>query len=242
MPTFAARLAKAFACTGCIAAAMLPLAAHANEVTFDWVPSSENPPVTSMGSGSITIDLSSWTLTNPSGPPNPNFGPYYTSASAITGTITAFSYTAADGQTADLADLSTTTIGAPGPGNTQVATIWATTAIDTPGITLQSPSAGYYLVTPFSVSGDTAGGTPFMIANGNSLQNAGATFTNGIPNGDVTFNADGSIPATEDGGYWEVAPVPLPPALPMLLGGLALLGWTARRRAAGTSPSPSLAM
>ncbi|HEX4051670.1 MAG TPA: hypothetical protein VHY19_12395 [Steroidobacteraceae bacterium] len=186
-----------------VAAAMLPLAAHANEVTFDWVPFSENPPVTSTGSGSITLDFSSWALTGTSNPPN--FGPYYSSGSAITATITAFSYTAADGQTADLADLSTTVIGKPPQ---QTATVWNTSGLDTPAAGAQSPSpptAGYYLVTQFSASGHTADGTPFMIANNSGT--AGAAYQNGIPNGDVTFNADGSVPATEDGGYWEVAPV-----------------------------------
>jgi hypothetical protein len=45
------------------------------------------------------------------------------------------------------------------------------------------------------------------------------------------------------GGYWEVAPVPLPAGLPMLLSGLALLGWITRRRpTAADRSSPSLAI
>lgn len=236
MVRLTAKLMQAAAGAVCALAAMIPLAAHASEVTFDWVPISENPASaqTATASGSLTIDLSSWTQTNPNDPPN--FGPYYTSGTAITGTITAFSFVSADGQTADLADLSTTTIGAP---PSQSATLWATSAIDKPATGAQAPSpptAGYYLVTQFSVSGDTADGTPFMI--GNNAGTAGATYANGIGNADVSFNADGAIPAVANGGYWELAasPVPLPAGLPMLLGGLALVGWCARRRAQIMNP------
>lgn len=237
MPGIAARLARAAAGAACLIAVMLPLAAHASEVTFDWVPIVEDPSSaqTTTASGSITFDLSSWAMTNPNDPPN--LGPYYTSGSAISATITAFSFTSADGQTADLADLSTTTIG---------SMLWATSAIDTPATGAQAPSAptaGYYLVTPFVVTGDAAGDTPFKIANNTGV--AGATYDNGVPNGDVNFNADGSIPAVENGGYWELvsaSPVPLPGGLPLLLGGLALLGWATRRRATVSNLSRSVAM
>jgi hypothetical protein len=221
---------------------MLSLAAHASEVTFDWVPTVEDssPPTTGIASGSLTIDLSSWTLMTPA--PNPNLGAYFTSGTAIQGTITAFSFTSGNGLTADLADLSTTTVG---NGNTEAPVVWATSSTDTPAAGAQSPAgtptAGYYLISPFSVSGDTAGGTPFMVANGGP-GTAGATFANGIPNADVNFNPDGSLPGLENGGYWEVAPVPLPAGLPMLLSGLALLGWIMRRGpTAADRSSPSLA-
>jgi hypothetical protein len=223
----AVRVTKASVCASLLAA-VLPWAAHATEVTFDWVPIVENPASaqTTTASGSITINFSSWGTVNPDDPPN--YGPYYTTGSAITGTITAFSYTSADGITVGLSNLSTTTIGAP---TTQAAQIWSTSSIDTPATGAQAPSpptAGYYLITAFSVSGDTAQDTPFMISN--NTGDAGATFANGIGNADTTFNADGSIPGIENGGYWEV--VPLPAGLPLLLSGLGLMGWLLRRRPA----------
>jgi hypothetical protein len=236
MPGSVARVTRATVWVGYLVAAVLPLAAHATDVTFDWVPISENPTFgTTTASGSITIDFSSWSLTGTSNPPN--FGPYYSTISALTGTITAFSYTSADGITVGLSNLSTTTIGAP---TTQAAQVWSTSGIDTPATGAQAPSpptAGYYLITAFSVSGTTAQGTGFMIANNSGT--AGATYQNGIGNGDTTFNADGAIAAVENGGYWEmVAPVPLPAGLPLLLAGLGLVGWFARRPTTLPAVSP----
>lgn len=212
-------------------AAALPTAAYAEMVTLDWVPISENPatPGPSTAHGGITLDISPWTLTAISGN---GLGPnYYTSGSAVTATITAISYTAGDGQTVDsLSDLSTTTLG---------ATVWATSAIDEPATGAQAPSpppAGYYLISAFNLSGTTDQGAPIKFAN--AAGTAGASYGNGIDasgigNGDVTDNAMGAFTGTETGGYWEVSTVPLPAGLPLLLSGLALLGWFARRGARG---------
>jgi hypothetical protein len=208
-------------------AAALPTAAYAEMVTLKWVPISETPATSgpSTAHGSITLNISPWTLTAISGN---GLGPnYYTSGSAVAATITAISYTAGDGQTVDsLLDLSTTALR---------ATVWATSAMDEPATGAQAPSpppAGYYLISAFSFSGKTDQGAPVMFAN--AAGTAGANYGNGIDasgigNGDVTDNAMGAFRGTETGGYWEVSPVPLPPALPQLLSGLALFGWFARR-------------
>lgn len=214
-------------------AAALPIAAYAEMVTLDWVPISENPATAgaSTAHGSITLNISPWTLTPISGN---GLGPnYYTSDSAVTATITAISYTAGDGQTVDsLLDLSTTTLA---------AKIWATSAIDEPATGAQAaspPPAAYYLISAFSFSGTTDQGAPIMFAN--TAGTAGANYGNGIDASgiaiaDVTDNAKGAFKGTETGGYWEVSPVPLPAGFPLLLSGLALFGWFARRGVSGAA-------
>ena len=254
MRGFPTRLMKAVACssrllaTAALAAA-LPMAAHATMVTFDFVPISENPTTaqTTVPSGSITFSISPWTLTAISGT---NLGPnYYTSGTtAVTATIEAISYTAGDGQTLNW------TTGDPTSGDnslavTSVTEIWATSAIDTPAQAnpqctgCSAPTAGYYLITGLpsdgsSVNGTTAQGENIMF--GNSAGTAGANYgdgihASGIGNGDVTVVSSPGEIAIEDGGYWELSPVPLPATLPLLLSGLGLLGWVAasRRRVGG---------
>ncbi len=226
---FSGRLMKATACsrrllaTAALATA-LPVAAQASVIaTFDWVSGGttpENPTSaqTSTPSGTLELLLSSFSLTNTG---SGNYGPnYYTSGSASTATIYAFSYTAGDGLTVNKSNLSTTTLG---------STIWATSASDIPynsGIT-----PGYYLISAFSVSGTTPQSSPFQIANAPGTANA--NYANGVGNADNSFNAAGSIPGITDGGYWElqsVTAVPLPLALPLLLSGIGGLAVFARRR------------
>lgn len=207
-------------------AALLPLAASAEEiVTFDWVPTSENPTssATTTASGTLTLTLSSWTSAGASNPPN--FGPYYTSgANQATADITGLTFTSANGLTVNLSNVTTRTVtgvetGSPAP--------WETSGELTPS---GASSEGYYLVSGFTLSGTTALGSPFMIAN--NLGTPGATYINGVPNADNTFNAVGSYGEIADGGYWEFAgatSVPLPAGLPLLLGGAGLLAWLLRR-------------
>jgi hypothetical protein len=211
-----------------IAAATVPLAAQASEVvTFDWVSITENPASvqTVTPSGTLQLTLPTFALTGTSTPPN--YGPYYASGAASTANITGFSYTDAEGLTVGLSNLTSKSVS---------STTWVTSGTDTPATGAQAvspPSAGYYLVSGFSLSGTSTQGSNFMIAN--SAGTAGATYANGIGNGDNTFQATSSLHAVTDGGYWELVsvsstPVPLPAALPLLLGGMGLLSRFGRRR------------
>lgn len=215
------------------AAVVLPAIALASEVvTFDWVPMSETPATgwTTTPSGTLQLTLSSFALTTAGNPPgNGNYGPYYASGTdATTADITAFSYTAADGLSVNLSNVTLESVRS-------TTTPWQTSGLDTPapgnGDPFPSPTLAYYLVSGFSLSGKTAQGSPFMMAN--NVGTAGATYANGVPNGDATFNATASgAAATEDGGYWKVVsvtPVPLPPGLALLLSGVGLLAWFVRR-------------
>jgi hypothetical protein len=212
-----------------LAATSIPALSNASTVdaTFQWVPTTENPTTyTTTPKGSLELQLSSFALTVISGA---NLGPnYYTSGSATTASIIAFSYVAGDGLTVGLSNLSSINLA---------STTWATSALDTPATGAQAPSPptqGYYLTSAFSVSGTTPQGSPFKIANAAGV--AGANYANGIGNGDNSFNATTTtpvIPAIADGGYWElesVTAVPLPAPLPLLLTGLGGLGILARRR------------
>jgi hypothetical protein len=214
-----------------------PLAAQATVIaTFDWVPTSENPlqGQPSTASGTLQLTLASFALTSGSNPTNsPNFAPYYASATATSAEITAFSYTDANGQSVNLSKLTT---------NSFQTSIWETSATDTPATGAAAPSpptSGYYLVNGFTLSGTTAQGTGFQIAN--NVGTPGATYASGIGNADNSFNLNGSHAAISDGGYWQLAsvtPVPLPPGLPLLLGGLGALAWGLRRgRPAAPVPS-----
>jgi hypothetical protein len=206
----------------------LPMAAHATVIaTFDWVPTSENPlqGQPSTASGTLQLTLASFSQTTGSNPTNsPNFAPYYASGTATSADITAFSYTDANGQSVNLSNLTTDSFQ---------TSIWETSATDTPATGAAAPSpppSGYYLVNGFTLSGTTAQGSGFQIAN--NVGTPGATFANGIGNADNTFNLNGTHAAITDGGYWELAsvtPVPLPSGLPLLLAGLGVLGWSQRR-------------
>lgn len=207
---------------------VLPVAAHATVIaTFTWVPTSENPVQgqPSTASGTLQLTLGSFSLTTGTNPTNsPNFAPYYASGTATSADVTAFSYTDANGQSVNLSNLTSDTFQ---------TSIWETSAPDTPATGAGAPAApgnGYYLVSGFTLNGTTAQGTGFKIAN--SAGTAGATFANGIGNGDNSFNLTGSHAAITDGGYWELAsvtPVPLPSGMWLLLGGLGLCAWSLRR-------------
>jgi hypothetical protein len=100
---------------------------------FDWVPISENPSSskTTTASGTLELTLSSFALTGPTQPPN--FGPYYASGTASTADITALSYTAADGLSVGLSNVTTESLGS--------TTVWQTSGDVKPA---SAASAGYY--------------------------------------------------------------------------------------------------
>lgn len=206
-------------------AVALPIAAQASVVeTFDWVSGTntpENPTSakTTTPSGTLQLTFSSFALTTPA--PNPNLGPYFTSGSSTTATITGFSYTAGNGLSVGLSNIT--------PSTENLTATWATSAVDTP---FGASVSGYYLVNAFSFSGTTPQGSPFKISN--NVGTPGANYPNGVGNGDNNFNATTTtpvIPAITDGGYWVLAaPVPLPVALPLLLSGIGGLGAFIRRR------------
>ncbi len=212
-----ARRALAIAAATIIA----PVAAHATVIaTFDWVPVSENPTSapTTTASGVLTLTLPSLTLGGPSTPPN--LGQYYSSGTnATTAEITGLTYTDAEGLSINLSEVTTESLRS-------TTTPWVTSGLDTPA----GATPGYYLVSGFNLSGTTSQGSPFMIAN--NIGTAGALFANGVGNDSNTFNATSSNVAITDNGYWQletVTPVPLPPGLTLLLGGLGVMAWSMRR-------------
>jgi hypothetical protein len=192
----------------------LPAVAQADVIaTFDWVSyvtnTGQSPPT--VPSGTFSVDLASFNLTGTGS------SAYYLSSGAETGTITNLSYTFGDGLSITKANLNSLTVA---------SAVWSTSAIDTPSL---AGTAGRYLTTGFSQAGTDSGGT-FNLAS--AAGTAGTTTPTGI-----TLAGNGITPSfppwsASDSGYWElvsVTPVPLPAGLPLLLGGLGLIGRTLRR-------------
>jgi hypothetical protein len=212
-----------------IAAAILPAAAQADTIaTFEWVSGTatpENPAsaATTTPQGTLTLDLSSFSLTGTNNPPNS--GQYYASgANATTANITGLSYTFADGLSVNLSNVTTESVRS-------TTTPWQTSGLDVPGGLPTGAAAAYYLVSGFTLSG-TADGANFQIAN--NVGTAGATFANGVGNGGNSFNGASGFAAITDGGYWKlesIAPVPLPPSVLLLLSGLGLAAFVRRNGA-----------
>lgn len=212
-----------------IAAAMLPAGAHADVIaTFEWVTGTatpENPSsaATTTPQGTLTLDLSSFVLTGTNDPPNS--GQYYASgANATTANITGLSYTFADGLSVNLSNVSTESVRS-------TTSPWQTSGLDIPGGLPTGAAAAYYLVSGLTLSG-TADGANFQISN--NVGTAGATYANGVGNGDNSFNGASGYAAITDGGYWKLesmAPVPLPSSLLLLLSGLGLAAFVRRNGA-----------
>jgi hypothetical protein len=202
-----------------LAIASVPMAAHADElVTFDWVNSSSQGTVTTAPKGFITLDLSNPSVTPTVG--GSSFNQAYTSTATWQAALSAFSFTSSDGHTVTKSNVSSIT---PGTG---FGTTWeASSDVAAPFV----PTAvGNFLITDFTLAGSAAGmGFTLSFGVGNS---PGTMNTPGLSNNSFTpSNGGGNM----DSGYWELAsvtPVPLPAALPLLVGGLGFIGAALRRK------------
>jgi hypothetical protein len=84
------------------------------------------------------------------------------------------------------------------------------------------------------VAGFQGAAIMFAIAAGTPGANFGdGIHASGIGNGNVNDQPIGAFVGTTTGGYWELAPVPLPAGLPLLLSALGVLGWFKRRSISG---------
>ncbi len=201
-----------------------PLVAHAEIVTFDWVPFASSGTATTP-SGFITLDL-----TSPSATPSVggnSFSQSYGSSATWMAALTGFSFTASDGLTIGLPNVTSATAGV-GFGDQ-----WAASAdVSAPFV---PSSVGNFLINDFTLSGSEAG-MSFMLQFGVG-NSPGTTTEPGLANNSFTPSGEA---ANVDSGYWKLAnvsAVPLPAALPLVVSGLGLLSTTLLRRKRPLTPA-----
>lgn len=171
-----------------VVVAFVPLAAYADEiVTFDWVAYASSGTAATPH-GFITLDL-----TSPSATPSvggSSFNQSYGTSAEWMAALTGFSFTASDGYTIGLTNVTSETAGV-GFGNT-----WAASAdVSAPFV---PSSVGNFLINDFTLSGSETGMT-FMLQFG--LGNSPGTTTQpGLANNSLTPSGGA---ANADYGYWN---------------------------------------
>lgn len=225
---------KGLAATLAVAAlAVLPVAAHASElaVTFDWVPV-QNGGTAQSASGTLTLTLPSFTAaTDPYAPGGTYYlSPAYSSNSSAEAALTGLTFNFSNGT--DVSSLTNATFSFASfsdpltPSGAQ--RVWGTDdGLLTPQVSAGQAAApeGNYLITGFQLTGQTSSGATIYFDVANS---SGSVYSPGPQE-----SYAGITGGISDEGFWRlesVSPVPLPAGLPLLVGGLGMIGWMLRRR------------
>jgi CHRD domain/PEP-CTERM motif len=178
-----------------------PALAHTVVYTATLSGLAESPPTASLGTGSVTVSVNDETF-------QMRIEAQFTGLTGNTTIAHIHCCTAAAGAgTAGVAVHQGTLIGFPA------------------GVT-----SGSYDHT-FDMGLASSWGTGFLGANGNSTATAFSSLLTGMNDGKAYFNIHStSVGSGEIRGFLALAPVPEPETYALMLAGLAIVGWAARRR------------